>query len=556
MHEVKPPPGSHAILIGVAAYESAELPPVAAALNSLEAMRAMLTDPDLCGWTPDQVTVIADPRRVDDLAVRIADLAEGTTGALLVYFVGHGILSNRGELCLTVATTRPDRARYTGLAWNELAEALRSSPAMTRIAILDCCFAGKAIEALAAEGDAALADLSHVHGVYTLTATTRNRTAHVPPPDRQATACTSFTGELQAMLNAGVEGAPNVLTFQHIYPNLRQRLRAKGLPEPSQRGTDGAGSFPFARNRKGGMPDDGSESDTGEIVSVPRVRTPAPALARRPRRASPVTNPLGGDPAVGRAFLRVRLAAAAYVAQASVLWAAGSESHLLVRVMALIGLCCVLALAVRHPIARLACMVREAINLPFSLLIYVGFTKEWGRFGDAHFSNEIGFLAAGSALASVAILALLLPRTNRSWFLPDQRSAIPMPVATPLFFVLLSAQMVLWFISPHDGGDLLLAMASLWCGLLFWRPKTYARWILTLVEILITAYAILMPIVNWDASPLGHRPYSEVAAAVMQVGLGVAIIVSVFWWPRRLRSVQSLYQVRQRNSVRSLLNNW
>ena len=87
-----------------------------------------------------------------------------------------------------------------------------------------------------------------LEGVYTLTATTRNRTAHVPPPDQQDTACTSFTGELRDLIRSGIPGKPPLLTFSDIYPALRQRLLAKGLPAPSQRGTDTAHQFPFTAN--------------------------------------------------------------------------------------------------------------------------------------------------------------------------------------------------------------------------------------------------------------------------------------------------------------------
>lgn len=38
------------------------------------------------------------------------------------------------------------------------------------------------------------------------------------------------------------------MTLGDIYPVLRDRLRAKGLPVPSQRGTDTAGQFPFTAN--------------------------------------------------------------------------------------------------------------------------------------------------------------------------------------------------------------------------------------------------------------------------------------------------------------------
>jgi hypothetical protein len=249
MTEVKPPPGSRAILIGVSAYESAKFPPIPAALNSLEAMSDMLTDPGLCGWSSEQVTLFTDPSSAEGLAVQIADLARHTTGALLVYFVGHGTLSDSDELCLAVTTTRQDLASFTSLTWGRLAEALRSSPARTRIVILDCCFAGQAIEALSSDDEVTFADLAHIQGVYTLTATTRNRTAHVPPLEQQTDACTSFTGELREILTSGLPGRPDVLTFGEIYPELRRRLHSKSLPVPNQRGTDGASMFPFARNR-------------------------------------------------------------------------------------------------------------------------------------------------------------------------------------------------------------------------------------------------------------------------------------------------------------------
>lgn len=238
----------HAVLIGVSAYEHAEFPPIPAARNSVQAMKDLFSDPLLCGWSAEQITVITDPISVSDLAAKIADVAEHTTGVLLLYYVGHGVLSTRGELCLTVTSTRLHRPKISGLPWEALADLLRECPARVRVAILDCCFAGQAIEALAGSEESALADMTHIEGVYTLTATTRNRTAHVPPLDQQKTACTSFTGELLDLIRAGIPGRPAVLTLGDIYPVLRHRLSGKGMPVPNQRGTDTAYRFPFSAN--------------------------------------------------------------------------------------------------------------------------------------------------------------------------------------------------------------------------------------------------------------------------------------------------------------------
>ncbi|PKV76813.1 S-DNA-T family DNA segregation ATPase FtsK/SpoIIIE [Nocardia fluminea] len=251
------------------------------------AMRDLLLDPRLCGWQPDQVTVIPDPSSVVNLAEHLSDLTEACTGVLLLYYVGHGVLTPRGELCLTVTTTRPDRPKITGIVWELLAEVLQGSPARTRIAILDCCFAGQAIEALAGEDSSGLADLTHVQGVYTLTATTRNRPAHVPPLGLQDAACTSFTSELRALVRSGIPGGPELLTLSDIYPVLRSQLRAKGLPSPNQRGTDTAGLFPFAVNLATDIADHLDrievQSSWSQLMGLSDIGTFNPEHAWRPR---------------------------------------------------------------------------------------------------------------------------------------------------------------------------------------------------------------------------------------------------------------------------------
>lgn len=239
---------SCALLISVSAYEDPEFPPIQAARNSLTAMQQVLADPELCGWDPDSIAVVNNPSSVTDLAVQITNLARATHNVLLIYYVGHGALSHRGELSLTVTTTMSEHPRITGLPWSVVADALRDSPARMRCVILDCCFAGQAIEAMAETSGNAVADISHVEGVYTLTATTRNRTAHVPPPNQQDSESTSFTTHLVDLLRSGIPGGPADLTFAVIYSHLRARLAALGLPLPNQRNTDLADKFVFARN--------------------------------------------------------------------------------------------------------------------------------------------------------------------------------------------------------------------------------------------------------------------------------------------------------------------
>jgi hypothetical protein len=264
--------GSRAVLIGVSAYEYMEFPPIRAARNSLAAMRSLLCDPALAAWPAGQVQVIANPISAPDLAGQISDLAGTTTGVLLLYYVGHGVRAAGGELCLTVTSTHPGQPEVTGLPWDTVAGLLRASPAHTRVSILDCCFAGAAATAAAQDSGQGpgLADLTDVDGVYTLTATTSDRAAHVPPPGQQDTACTSFTGELRDLISDGIPGLGPQLTFGDIYPVLCDRLAARDLPAPAQRGT-AAAQFAFTANP----------------AAVPGIPALAPGPAHSLGRASP-----------------------------------------------------------------------------------------------------------------------------------------------------------------------------------------------------------------------------------------------------------------------------
>ena len=248
------PAGSCAVLIGVSAYEYAGFPPIRAARNSLQAMRSLLADPALCAWPPESITVIANPISADGLAAQIAELARATAGVLLLYYVGHAVVPASGPLCLTVTSTDPDQPDSSGLPWAALADMLRGSPAQSRLSILDCCVDGQATRTPAGDGYPAgdghpgLAGITQVDGGYTLAALTRADAVLIADPELRATACTPFTGELRDVIAGGIPGGPPWPTFTDIYPVLRERLLARGLPAPGQYGTGTAREFAFTAN--------------------------------------------------------------------------------------------------------------------------------------------------------------------------------------------------------------------------------------------------------------------------------------------------------------------
>jgi hypothetical protein len=244
-------PGSRAILIGVSDYDDDAFLPIPAVRNSLVGMRQVLTDPQLCGWPDDRVTVLLNPRNAGTAAAELHRLLRAVppSGVALVYYVGHGRLTVEGGLCLTVTDTADDVPESTSIGYSWVAQSLGRGvcAARVKITILDCCYSGHATQAMAAAGDG-LADITHIDGVYTLTATTRNRTAHVPPLAEQQTSPTSFTGQLLDLIHAGIPEGPAYLSFNDLYPHLQHRLARRALPRPDQGGRGTADRHPFTRN--------------------------------------------------------------------------------------------------------------------------------------------------------------------------------------------------------------------------------------------------------------------------------------------------------------------
>ena len=235
---------SRAILIGSASYRDAAFLPLPAAANSLKGLREILVDSQLCCWPAGRVIARQNPTDSRRLVTDLRRWARTTEDVLLLYYVGHGSISPQGELCLALSDTEFDDPDITGIEYRHVRSALMDSPARIKVVILDCCYSGRAIQALSSPGD--IADITDIRGAYTITAS--DYAAHVPPLPQQTRACTSFTGELLDLIRTGIPGGPDTLTLSMIYSHLRTRLHSCRLPAPNQRGTDTAGEFGFTRN--------------------------------------------------------------------------------------------------------------------------------------------------------------------------------------------------------------------------------------------------------------------------------------------------------------------
>lgn len=167
---------------------------------------------------------------------------------LLVYFAGHGVLDRKGRLYLSLRGTARKREHFTALDIAKLREVIAESTADNRVLVLDCCFSGRAYDAIGAADPVALATGQvQIEGTYTLTSTSANAPAHAPEGEEY----TAFSGALLKTVKEGIPNGPELLTSDEIYCNLLRELKARNAPSPERRGVNRAGDLALPGRRDG-----------------------------------------------------------------------------------------------------------------------------------------------------------------------------------------------------------------------------------------------------------------------------------------------------------------
>lgn len=256
---------SRALLIGVGKFADEQLPVLSSVRNNLTGLAEVLTSPWGAELPDTHCTVLSDPADMGTVGDHLMQIADQAQDLLLVYYAGHGLIDPRGELHLALPTTRQDRVHWTAMPFSHLRRDIANSAASNRVLILDCCFSGRAIEAMA-DSRSVVSGQIEITGTYTLTATSANTLAHAPRGARY----TAFTGALLDLLRVGIPEGPELLTLDIIYSQLLRNLAANGSPRPERQGTLTAGFLALGRNRAAvatGLEDDPSQHRT----PVPRL---------------------------------------------------------------------------------------------------------------------------------------------------------------------------------------------------------------------------------------------------------------------------------------------
>lgn len=239
---------SRAVLIGTSNYT--ELTPVPAAAHSLQRMYGLLTGP-LCGWPADRVEHFHNEPTPGDLPDRLVDLYQNVSDVAFFYYVGHGQPDLRDQLCLGLVGSRiqAERRATTSLTFDAVRHALTVSQARVKIVILDCCFAGLALQDDGALGEVDMMALTAGTGAFTVAASGAYNTAWFDTTLDNPAPHTYFTQHLAEIIEHGVIDGPATLTLDLLVRHLTERLSREGKPVPTHRARNSAAAwFPFALN--------------------------------------------------------------------------------------------------------------------------------------------------------------------------------------------------------------------------------------------------------------------------------------------------------------------
>jgi uncharacterized caspase-like protein len=235
---------SRAIIIGVAEYPRDDsLPPLPSIRNNVADLAAVLTDQRRWGLPAGHCVTLIDPAEASEAMRSVSPLADEAQDTLLFYFAGHGLVAPDGELVLAVANTERRRAEFTGLRYQWVREAVANSIARRRVLILDCCFSGRALSAMADPASVITGQLE-IEGTCVLASAPATSPASAPQDARH----TAFTGGLLHVLHQGIEGQQEYLSLADIYEQTFRAMARAGRPRPQILDINTVGRLALVRN--------------------------------------------------------------------------------------------------------------------------------------------------------------------------------------------------------------------------------------------------------------------------------------------------------------------
>ncbi|WP_225728625.1 MULTISPECIES: tetratricopeptide repeat protein [unclassified Nocardia] len=225
--------GWRAALIGVSRYTHPAITDIRAAANNIHDLTRLFTAPTGAALRGEDCAALIDPDTPPQVGELLANAADQAEEVLVVYYAGHGLLDRRGRLHLALTGSDPDHPEWSSIPFAALRDELATARARARILILDCCFSGRAFEAMSAPATVVNGQID-INGTYTIASSPRNEPSLAPEGHRH----TAFT---DALLTAATSSIG--LTLDQLYGDIDQILHRNGHPRPVRRSVNITGNL-------------------------------------------------------------------------------------------------------------------------------------------------------------------------------------------------------------------------------------------------------------------------------------------------------------------------
>ncbi|MFD5794836.1 caspase family protein, partial [Streptomyces diastatochromogenes] len=215
-----------ALLIATYEHEDPGLRRLTAPAHDVEALAAVLRDPEIAGF--DVRTLVNEPHhRVGEA---VAGLFEGrrTDDLVLLYFTGHGLKDEDGRLYLAMRNTRRESPLFTSLPTTQIHQALSDCVSRRKVLILDCCYSGAYPEGHLPRADDGVHTFEQFHGAGQIVLTASDAIRYAFEGDRLSGSADQsvFTRHLVEGLREGsadLDGDGNI-TMDELYRYVHDRV--------------------------------------------------------------------------------------------------------------------------------------------------------------------------------------------------------------------------------------------------------------------------------------------------------------------------------------------
>lgn len=222
---------THVVLIGIETYRDKELHDLPAAFDDVATLSKVFTKS--AGIPRQQIKRLIDIEESDDLMQKIKDVVKSNDiETIVLYYAGHGVLDDdMTNYYLTLCNTEVEDLEFTAVTIKKLSERLGAKN-WNVILILDCCFSEKAFEQFSQRN------------FWVLASSAKNKTSKYPLNEDHS----AFTGKLIEVLQNGINNGKEMLSWDDIFVELKNKLVTAGFPEPKKASRNDVGAMPFISN--------------------------------------------------------------------------------------------------------------------------------------------------------------------------------------------------------------------------------------------------------------------------------------------------------------------